>query len=241
MRRLITTLTLTLTAFSVSFGQNFRKDIESGLYFSSPVWIQVHQLVSDTLKSFKLIESRYHYNKVTMVLYDSVPKRKLYEPRKSERGSGKITDILKIDKSQYSIIYTTDKGFNSVNYIKRDIGYEMYFSRHEVKREDLVKSIKHDTTTYLKFCSFTLSDIKKLRKLKNLNDINQTDFESLMAYIDKYKTDYLEKVRKSKTRSLYGTVETNEMLVKVLLELKYNPLIMPGDFDRLYKKYRPKR
>jgi hypothetical protein len=208
---------------------------------SSPDWILVQQLVSDSLKSFKLIESRFHYDKVTMALFDSIPRRKLYGPRKSDRDGRKITDILKINKSNYSIIYSTDKGFNSVNYIKRDVGYEMYYSKHEVKKEDLVKSIKQDTATYLRFFAFTLSDLKKLRNLKNLNDINQADFETLMTYIDKYKADYLERVKKIKTRSLYGTIETNEMLVKVLLDLKYNPIIMPGDFDRIYKKYRPKR
>jgi hypothetical protein len=241
LRRLIITLTLTLTAFSVSIGQNFKKDIENGLYLSSPDWIFVQQLVSDTLKSFKLIESRYHYDKVAQVLFDSIPKRQIFKPRKSKRDLGKMNDLLKLNKNQYSIIYSIDSGFNAYNFIKKDIGYEMYFSKHKVDKKDLVKSITHDTTDYFTFCAFTLADIKELKKLKDFNSISQADFDALTDYMEKNKTRYLKQLKDSKVKSMYGTVETNEILVKVLLALKYNPMLVPGDFDKVYKKYRPKR
>ena len=77
--------------------------------------------------------------------------------------------------------------------------------------------------------------------MKDFNSINQTDFDALTDYMEKNKARYVKQLKDSKVKSMYGTVETNEILVKVLFALKYNPIIMPGDFDQVYKKYRPKR
>src|SRR5690606_7618205 len=123
------------------------------------------------------------------------------------------------------------------NFVRRDIGYEMYFSQHKVDEKEVIKSIHNDTTNYFKFYLFTIDDLKELKKLKDLNKINQSDFMDLPDYFDKNKKQYLEQI---KSRSLYGAIETNEVLVKLLLELKYNPIIMPGDFEILYKKHKPK-
>jgi len=188
-----------------------------------------------------LIESRYHYDKVAQVLFDSIPKRQIFKPRKSRRDLGKMDDLLRINKNQYSIIYRIDSGFNTYNFIKKDIGYEMYFSKYKVDKKDLAKSITQDTTDYFTFYAFTLADIKELKKLKDFNSINQTDFDALTDYMEKNKARYVKQLKDSKVKSMYGTVETNEILVKVLFALKYNPIIMPGDFDQVYKKYRPKR
>jgi hypothetical protein len=150
-----------------------------------------------------------------------------------------MDDILKINKGQYSIIYKIDSGFNAISFVKKDIGYEIHFSKHKVAKKDLPKVIIQDTTNYFTFCAFTLADLKKLKRLKDFNNINQTEFETLMDHFENNKARYLKQLKDSKIKSLYGTIETNEMLVKVLLELKYNPIIMPGDFDRIYQKYRP--
>jgi hypothetical protein len=83
--------------------------------------------------------------------------------------------------------------------------------------------------------------LKELRKLKNLNDISENDFNDLMTFIDKEKTKYHRQLANSKSKSLYGTIENNQILTKILLEKRYNPIIMSGDFDKIYKKYRPKR
>jgi hypothetical protein len=241
LRRTIITLTLTLTAFSVSLGQNFKTDIENGLYSSSPDWIFVLQLVSDSLKGIKLTESKHHYDKVTQVLFGFIPKTQIYEPRKLKPDLGKINDILKVNKNHYSIIYKIDSGFNAYNFVKKEIGYDMYFSTYKVKKKDLVNSILSDTTKYFAFSEFTLTDLKELKKLKNFNDISESEFNELMNSIDKERPKYLRQLANSKTKSLYGTIENNEVLVKILLEKKYNPIIRPEDFDRIYKKYRQKR
>jgi len=241
LRRTIITLTFTLVAFSASLGQKFKKDIENGLYSSSPDWIFVLQLVSDSLKGVKLTESKHHYDKVTQVLYGFIPKIQLYEPRKSKRDLGKIHKILKVNRNHHSIIYKIDSGFNAYNFVKKEIGYDMYFSKYKVEEKDLVNSILRDTSNYFAYSEFTLTDLKELKKLKNFNDISESEFNELMNFIDKEKPKYLRQLANSKTKSLYGTIENNEVLAKILLEKKYNPIIRPGDFDRIYKKYRQKR
>jgi hypothetical protein len=39
----------------------------------------------------------------------------------------------------------------------------------------------------------------------------------------------------------YGIIESREMIIKSLLELKYNPLIDPNDLDKTRDKFKPKR
>jgi hypothetical protein len=138
LRRTIITLIITLTVSSVSFGQNFKKDLERGLYSTSPDWIFVLQLVSDSLKGFKLVESRHHYDKVSQVLFDSIPPRQIFKPRKSNRDRGKIGGILKVKDGHFTVVYKIDSGFNTYNFVRRDIGYEMYFADYKVERKKLL-------------------------------------------------------------------------------------------------------
>ncbi len=232
---------MTLTVSSVSFGQNFKKDLKSGLYSSSPDWIFVLQLVSDSLKGFKLIESRHHYDKVALVLFDSIPTQQIFAPRKAKRDLGKIDDILKVKDRHFTVVYEIDSGFNTYNFVRKNIGYEMYFSDYKVEKTQLRKSILGDTTNYFTFYEFTVDDLKELQKLRNLNDISEKEFNDLMAFIEKEKTKYQRQLANSKSKSLYGSIESNQILTKILLEKGYNPIIMPGDFDKTYRKYRPKR
>jgi len=234
-------LTLTLTVSSTSIGQNFKKDLERGLYSTSPDWVFVLQLVSDSLKGFKLIESRQHYDQVALVLFDSIPKRQIFTPRRSRRNREKIDDILKVKDGHFAVIYEIDSGFNTYNFVRRGIGYEMYFADYKVEKKELNKSILSDTTNYFIFYEFTLDDLKELKKLKNLNDISESEFNDLMTFIEEEKTKYQRQLANSKSKSLYGTIESNQILTKILLEKQFNPIIMPGDFDKIYKKYRPKR
>ena len=71
-----------------------------------------------------------------------------------------MDDLLRINKNQYSIIYRIDSGFNTYNFIKKDIGYEMYFSKYKVNKKDLAKSITQDTTDYFTFYAFTLANLR---------------------------------------------------------------------------------
>jgi hypothetical protein len=192
LRRIITTLTLTLTVFSISLGQNFKKDIKDGLYlWSSGLVIQQ---ISDTLRIFKLMESKRHYYKVADAVPDS---HKLYgesHPIPSESypisdthkptdiliKAPRITDIIELNVSRFSIIFPEEKGFNSANFIKCDFGYEMYLSNHDIKRKEVKESIIQDTTSYFKIYAFTLTDLRNLGQLKNFSDIDQTDFEALL-------------------------------------------------------------
>jgi len=240
-KKVIITLILTLTTVNLSVGQKFKKDLEAGLYQSTPDWIFVHQLVSDTIKSFKLMESRAHFDKVSKVLFDSIPKWKLFKPRKGKSKGRKVDEIVKVNKGQYSIVYNLDTVFSLINFVKRDIGYEMYFSELKVDKKELIKSVARDTTNYFKYYVFPIDDIQKLKGLKDLNKINQSDFLDFMDYFEKNKTQYLEQIKSSKSKSLYGTIEINEIFVKTLLELEYNPILMPGDLDNLYRKYKPRR
>lgn len=221
-------------------GQSLKDDLKLGLYQSSPDWIIVHQLVSDTIKTYKLHESRSHFDKVVLALFDSIPKGDLpdvYKRRKREIG---ITDIFIINDRHTAIIYDRDSVFGVLNFIRKDLGYEFYPSKYKGKKESLRQSILQDTTDYFKFNAFTLNDIKRLRALKDFNSIGKTEFDSLLAFANSQKQRHTRQINNSETKSMYGTVESNAILVKILLQLEYNPLILPGDFDKVYKKYKGK-
>jgi hypothetical protein len=230
---------LLLTLLSTHlYGQSLLDDLKLGLYQSSPDWIIVHQLVSDTIRTYKLHESRSHFDKVVLALFDSIPKGDLpgaYRRRKREIG---VTDILLINDRHTSIIYDRDSVFGILNFIKSEFGYEFYTSKHKVKRDSLTNSILRDTTDYFKFSAFTLDDIKRLRTLKDFKTISKTEFDNLLTVLISLKQRHARQISNSETKSMYGTVESNEILVKILLQLKYNPLILPGDFDKVYEKYR---
>lgn len=220
------------------YGQSLKEDLKLGLYQSSPDWIIVHQLISDTVKTYKLHESRMHFDKVALALFDSIPKRDLPEPYRRRKREVPITDLLIINDRHTSIIYDRDSVFGVLNFIKTEFGYELYSSRYRVKRELLVNSILQDTIDYFKYSVFTLDDIKRLRTLKNFKTISKTEFDNLLAVANSLKPRHTRQISNSETKSMYGTVESNEIIVKILLQLGYNPLIFPGDFNEIYKKYR---
>lgn len=147
MRQTIIILTVTLTAFSVSFGQNFKREIKDGLYLWSGGL--VIQEISDTLRIFKLMESKQHYYRVASVVSDShklfgeqqpIP-RELYPIPDTHRPSDiivkatKITDIIEFGESRFSIIFPNKEGFYSANFTKRGFGYEMNFSKYDVEKK----------------------------------------------------------------------------------------------------------
>lgn len=256
MRRTITSLIITLTTFSVSFGQNFKKDIKEGLYLWSPGL--VIQQTSDSLKIVQLRVSKTHWLKVADVLYDSMTKTKLLstlEPLLDEiRPSdtyriikpSKIIDIVEFGGGRFSIIIPTNKGFNSLNFIKRDFGYEMYFSNHEVKSNRIKESIKRDTVTYFKLYAFTLDDLRNLKALKHFNNMNPTETEALATAFQECTERNVKLFDRDQTFGIafdevdpMGIIGTRELLIKSLLERGYYPLIDSNDPDFIFDKIKP--
>jgi hypothetical protein len=237
LRQITTILIFKLATASVCIGQDFKKDFVDGLYQPSPDGIIVYQLKSDTLQSFKLTESKFHFERVTKILFDSIPKRRFFELGKNNQKRIRIADVLKIRKGKHSVILSSDSLFNVFSFIKRDVGYEMYFSKYKVKKEELANTIRRDTTDSFKFHIFNLNDLEKLKKLKNFNDVTENEFNELMNSIESHKTMCLQQLKNNQTE--YGRLEEHEILIKALLEKKYNPLVRPKDFDKILKKHRP--
>ncbi|MCZ8215840.1 MAG: hypothetical protein O9262_06340 [Cyclobacteriaceae bacterium] len=254
MKRTITVLIITLITSSVLFGQNFKRDIKEGLYVWSPGF--VIQQNSDSFKIVQLRVSKTHFLKAADVLYDSITKSKLLstlEPLLDEiRPSdtyriikpSKIIDIVEFGKDRFSIIVPTDKGFNSVNFIKRDFGYEMYFSNHEVKSNRIKQSIKRDTVTYFKLYAFTLDDLRNLKALKNFDNMNPTETEALATAFQECAERNVKLFDRNKNfRMVFddpmGIIGGRELLIKSLIEIRYCPLIDSNDPDFIFEKMKP--
>jgi hypothetical protein len=240
-------------------GQNFKKELGDGLYLWSAGL--VIQEISDTLRIFKLMESKQHYYRVASVVPDSyklfgsehpIP-RESYPILDTHRPSDiiikatKITDIIKSGDSRYSIIFPNKEGFYSINFTKRDYGYEMNFSKYDVKKKLVSASVKKDTTTYFKLYVFTLVDLSNVRKLNDFTDINETEVEALATVYQNCIDKNIKLIKGNKTFGVaidglesYGTIEGREFIIKSLIELKYNPLIGANDPDLIFEKLKPK-
>jgi hypothetical protein len=156
LRQTIITLTLALTVSSVSFGQNFKRELKDGLY----VWSAglVIQEISDTIRIFKLLESKQHYYRVASAVPDSYrlfgsrqpisrdafPIPDNHRPYDIVIKATKITDIIEFGESRYSVIFPNKEGFYSVNFTKREYGYEMNLSRYDVKKKLVSAFVKKD-------------------------------------------------------------------------------------------------
>lgn len=159
----------------------------------------------------------------------------------------KITDIIKSGKSRFSIIFPNKEGFYSVNFTKQNFGYEVNFSKHDVKEKAVFASVKNDTTIYFKVYAFTLDDLSTVRKLKDFKDINETELDALATVYQKCIDRNIRLIKGNRTFGIaidglesYGTIEGRELIIKSLVELKYNPLIGANDPDLFFEKLKPK-
>lgn len=255
MRQIIITLTLTLTTLSTLVAQNFKKEIKDGLYLWSSG--TVIQQTSDSLKLFHLRSSKSHLYKVADIVYDSTAKTIMLsesDPRWDKLRPNdiylfkpiKILDIVELDNHRFSIIVPDGNGFNSINFIKRDFGYEVHSSNHSVNKNEIRESVKRDTATYFKIYAFTLRDLKTLEKLRTFNDLNQTELEALATV---YQNCVKRNIKLVKAGKLFGQslketdnmgiIAGRELIIKSLVEFPLNPLISPYDPDLIYKKLEP--
>ena len=251
MKRTIITLSLTLTTLG-ALGQDFKKDIKDGLY----IWSVglVIQLDSDTLKTFKIIQSKPHFYRVSNVVSDSIAKLKL--PKETDPIWNEIkpvdriieptkpTYVAETGKSRYSIMYPSKHGFMSVNFIKREFGYEMHFSEHNVKKKKAVNAVKRDTVTYFMLCAFTLDDLRNLKMLKDFNNMNSTETEALATAVQECAEKNVKLFDRNKNFGMVfddpmGIIGGRELLIKSLLELRYCPLIDSNDPDFIFDKMKP--
>ena len=255
MRQLIIILTLSLTTLSDLVAQNFKKEIKDGLYLWSSG--TVIQQTSDSLTVFHLRGSKSHLYKVADIVYDSTAKTRM--PSESDPMWDKlrpidihlfkpikILDIVELDNHRFSIIVPEANGFNSINFIKREFGYEVHSSNHSVNKNEIGESVKRDTATYFKIYAFTLTDLKNLKKLRTFNDLNQTELEAIAAVLQNCGKHNMKLVKTSKFfgQSLketdnMGIIAGRELIIKSLLEFSLNPLISPYDPDLIYKKLEP--
>uniref|UniRef100_UPI0040478D10 hypothetical protein n=2 Tax=Roseivirga sp. TaxID=1964215 RepID=UPI0040478D10 len=228
-----------LTLLSVNlFGQSLNDDLKRGLYQPSPDWIVVHQLVADTIFTFQLQSSKIHFDQVAPALFDSIPKIYTWEGRERIKREVGFTDMREIDEKHTLFTYDQDSLFNVLHFIKKeDLGYEYYFSKHRVAKVDLAKSIHQDTTDYFKFTAFTLDDIKQLKSYKDFTGISKTEFDSLLDYVRSQNQILTNQLNNNEDISMYGSLENNEIVVKILLHFKYNPFIFPGVYTKVYKKH----
>lgn len=236
------TITLILT-FSVlaSFGQNFQKDIENGLYIRSSGL--VCQLSFDTLKVFKLSDSKSHYYEFGKIVFDTLTiaeNHEFWDRKKPSERFSYLTNTIQIDKSRFSIVYPTETGFNSINYDRKELGYEMSFSEHNVSRENLKKSIVEDTAQYLTFYAFTSTDLKNIKSLKKFKNITTSEFEDVLTTIGKYESlvrNHMNMKSNSFLKS-NGITEMREVLIKGLIELGFNPLIEDTEINTKIEAYK---
>lgn len=259
MRQAIITLTIALTTFGGSFGQNFKKETKDGLYLWSGGL--VIQEVSDTLRIFKLMESKPHYYKVASVVRDSYklfgskqpiphesyPLPDTHIPSDIIIKATKITNIIKSGTSRFSIIFPDKEGFYSANFSRQKFGYEVNLSKHDVKEKVVSASVKMDTTSYFKLYAFTLGDLSKIRKFKTFDGTNETGLEALAAVYQNCIDRNGKLIKGNKTFGIAidglessGIIEGRELIIKSLIELKYNPLIGAYDPDLIFDKLRPK-
>ncbi len=208
------------------------------------------------------MESKHHFYEVAEVVPDyhkffgesqpipreSYPISDTDKPKFLLIDATKISDIIKPEKLRFSIILPMESGFYAANFIRREFGYEFYLSKHEVKRDNLKESIKQDTTTYFKLYAFTLSDLRAVGKLKSFYTHSQDDLDILkksMQYIySKNETilkNHLTFGIKIEGYEAYGIIESREIMIKSLLEMKYNPIINITYFEEAQKKYKSKR
>lgn len=247
-----------LTAFRILFGQNFKKDIQEGLYlWSSGLVIQQS---ADSLEIIQLRVSKSHFYRVADVVQDSIAKSEMLpesDPMWDMIKASdtyrvikpcKIVDIIESNKVTFSIIFQWGDGFSSANFIKRDFGYEMYFSSHDAERKKVIESINSDTTTYFKSYAFTLTDLKNLNQRKSPINLNQSDWEALWETIKNSSTKYHKHMKPNEFFGMkiegyksYGIVEGRETIVKGLLEQGYNPLVDPDNLFITHDKFNPKR
>jgi hypothetical protein len=258
LRKAIITLALALTLSSVSFGQNFKKELKAGLY----VWAAglVIQQISDSVRIFKLMESKQHHYSVASVVPDSYkiwgseqpippasyPIRETHRPFDIVIKATKIKDIIESGNSRYSIIFPNKDGFYSMNFTKREYGYEMNFSTYDVEKNLVSAAVKKDTATYFTLYAFTLDDLRSVRKLKNFTDIQETEIEVLATVYQNCVNRNVKLIEGNKTFGIaidgfesYGIIESREFIMKSLIELKYNPLIGANDPDLVLKKLKP--
>lgn len=215
------------------------------------------QQSSDSLTIIHLRASKPHLYKVADIVYDSTAKAKMI-PESDPMWDkirpndiyiikpSKILDIVELSNHSFSIIVSAANGFNSINFIKRDFGYEVHSSNHSVKRNRIRESVKQDTATYFKIYAFTLGDLRNLKKLKTFNNINQNELETLATVYQNCIKNNIKLVETSKFfgQSLneidnFGIIAGRELIIKSLLDLRINPLISPYDPDMIYKKLEP--
>lgn len=221
-------------------------EIRDGLYlWSSGLVIQQS---ADTLKIIQLRVSKTHLYKVANVVLDSIAKTKMIpesDPMWDKIKStdtyrfikpSKVVDIVEFNKTRFSIIFQAEKGFNSANFIKRDFGYEMYFSNHDTKRKKVKESITSDTTAYFKSYAFTLTDLKTLNQRESPINLNQSDWETLWKTIENSSSKYHKLMKPNEVFGMevdgyesYGIIEGREIIIKTLLEQGYNPLEDPDN------------
>jgi len=234
----IVALTLFFICSQHSVSAQLKKDIEAGLYFSTPDWIFVQQLKNDTLESFKLLHSREHFEKVTRILVDSILKSKSQDYSSRDTDKRKIVEILEISDKRGALIFHSDSGYNASLYIRKQDKYEMYWGFFNRNKKKLIKELIDDTKDYFMISSFTLHDLVVLSKKKKLSQATAAGIDSILNYIYANKERFSAQARNNKQISMYGSMEGNEILVKVLMELNYYPIVFPGEFDKIYRKYK---
>jgi hypothetical protein len=108
-------------------------------------------------------------------------------------------------------------------------------------------SVKKDTTAYFKLYAFTLDDLDNVKKLKDFNDINETELEALATVYQNCIDKSVKLIEGNKTFGIaidglesYGTIEGREVIIKSLIELKYNPLIGANGPDLVFEKLKPR-
>jgi hypothetical protein len=217
--------------------QSFVEDLKRGIYQLTPDWIVVHQLDSGMIYTTKLRQEHYHFNLLINVLFDTLPFDKIEAPYKKQSWAGEHYQLLKINEEQSALILESDTLFSAINFKRKEIGYEVFVTEYSKKMPPLLNQIKKDTLDYFTYSFFNLEDVRLLIEMKKFSSVTETEFRAMLKLAESRSQFYGKQIENTGKYSTYGSAETTEILVKVLFDLGYNPLIFPGEFTNMYKKF----
>ena len=142
--------------------QGLENDLKGGLYQLTPDWIVVHQLDSGVIYTTKLRQAHSHYDKVTKILFDSIPSGKIEGKDKREKWYGGYLEVVEVGERHNVLIFQKDTLYIALNFKRKEIGYDVFITKYTEKDGVDMGCINNDTLDCFSYTFFNIEDIRSL-------------------------------------------------------------------------------